>query len=248
MRIVADLFFALGLIVCLAAAFLVATSDGRGGFIKLFGVVQSGSMEKSGLHKGDVVFVSRGENYSLGDTIVFYRAPTAYDERASRTNTKDCSVWIHEIIDIRTDELGRECYLTKGTSNPSDDFFYVPEDFVLGKGKPLPALINLLFRFIVTPAGIITFVVVPSAILFVLLTLDLIFLLLEDEEEDGEETLSIREECAAPAAVGCAPIQATVWAGPKGYFIYPESSMPPTEIVVGELIWTKDGLALKING
>lgn len=124
-----------------------ARSTGRtaGGFT--LGIVQSGSMEASGIEIGDVMSIRRQSGYAVGDVIAFYRAPDAYAGTADEAELTNARIWIHEIIDVRTDEAGRETYLTKGTSNASDDKYYVPADFVVGRGTPLPSALNGFLRF-----------------------------------------------------------------------------------------------------
>lgn len=186
-----DIFFWIVLIACIATSVVVASSTNGGSDFpfKLFGVVQSPSMEKSGLYVGDVVFVKKEKEYAVGDVIVFYRAPAQYGGWAKDADLDGTSVWVHEIIDEKTDELGRKTFLTKGTSNAADDIFYVPQDFVLGEAKPLPKLLNAVFKFAVSPTGIILLIATPGAILFILFTLDLIYILTgnDDDEEEDEE-------------------------------------------------------------
>lgn len=173
MGVIADLFFWLIMFVCIAASIVVITSDGRSGFnYRLFGAVQSGSMEASGLYRGDIVFVDGGENYEVGDIIVFYRAPKTYSKDAKDVDLRQYSVWVHQIVDVDEDAKGRRTYLTKGTSNKMHDGYYVPEDFVLGKAKQLPSFMSDLVIFLTSAMGIFVCIVTPSAILFLLFTAD----------------------------------------------------------------------------
>lgn len=151
-----------------------ARSTGRtaGGFT--LGIVQSGSMEASGIEIGDVMSIRRQSGYAVGDVIAFYRAPDAYAGTADEAELTNARIWIHEIIDVRTDEAGRETYLTKGTSNASDDKYYVPADFVVGRGTPLPSALNGFLRFAGSQTGVVALVIVPCGLLLAYLTFVLI--------------------------------------------------------------------------
>lgn len=108
-------------------------------------------MQSSGLNKGDVVAVRPQDGYRAGDIIVFYRAPERYGEAYDPSIRAE--IWIHEIIDVRTDSLGRQTYLTKGSSNAADDGFYVPQDFVLGTAARLPGALSAFFGLLPPPRG-----------------------------------------------------------------------------------------------
>lgn len=118
--ITADVIFTLVLLLSLFAA-VTALGFRAGGRFMGLGIVQSGSMQNSGLNKGDVVAVRPQDEYRAGDIIVFYRAPERYGEAYDPSIRAE--IWIHEIIDVRTDSLGRQTYLTKGSSNAADDGF-----------------------------------------------------------------------------------------------------------------------------
>lgn len=184
-----ELFFWLIIFVCMAASLTVITSDGRfGSMFRTFGVVQSGSMKASGLERGDIVFVDKTNDfYDVGDVILFYRTPYNYGKRAKDVDLKLVEVWVHEIIEVGEDELGRRTYLTKGTSNLHDDGYFVPEDFVLGEAVPLPDVTNMLIKFLLSAWGIVITIVVPSFVLFVLFTIEFIRLFIEMYKEIGEE-------------------------------------------------------------
>lgn len=53
----------------------------------------------------------------------------------------------------------------------------------------MPKLLNAVFKFAVSPTGIILLIATPGAILFILFTLDLIYILTgnDDDEEEDEE-------------------------------------------------------------
>ena len=188
-RWLADLFFAFVLIASITASVIVVTTDGRGGFcsqFRVFGIIRSGSMESSGLYKGDVVYVMKDDGYEVGDTIVFYRAPAFYQKSVEEADLRGSEIWIHEIVDVKTDKLGRQTFLTKGSSNLMDDVFYVPEDFVLGTAQKTPEVVGNTVRFLLSKIGVLTFIVAPSAILFVLFGIDLALLIIEDEKDTGK--------------------------------------------------------------
>ncbi len=184
-----DVVVTLALIIALTAAILVTVRRVNGGFAG-FGTVQSGSMTASGLNIGDVVRVEPRDKYSEGDIIVFYRAPESYKKPFDKINAGDYEIWIHEVIDMREDSLGRTCYLTKGSSNKTDDGAYVPQDFVLGKATKLNDALCSLFNFICSVRGIIVLVEVPCGIVLVYLVWDLVMTLTKAKDKkhgDGEE-------------------------------------------------------------
>ncbi len=187
-----DALFALVLALTVMASVIVFMNRGQVGFGSL-GIIQSPSMVSGGYAVGDVVFAKKGEDYAVGDVIVFYRAPDLYYSRFEELEEGDllgCPVWIHQVIEVKTDELGRKAYLTKGTNNSHDDIFFVPHDFVWGKAQKTPATFGSIVRFVYSVRGIIATVIVPCAIMLVYLTWDLIMLLtvetVEKAEKDGE--------------------------------------------------------------
>ena len=189
--ITADVIFTLVLLLSLFAAVTALSFRAGGRFLGL-GIVQSGSMQSSGLNKGDVVAVRPQDGYRAVDIIVFYRAPERYGEAYDPSIRAE--IWIHEIIDVRTDGLGRQTYLTKGSSNAADDGFYVPQDFVLGTAARLPGALSAFFRFAASAAGIWCLVIVPCAILLVYLAWDLVMLLTQKREApEGEFAVSQAE-------------------------------------------------------
>lgn len=184
-----ELLFWMIMFVCLVTSVVVFTSNQKNhADVRLFGIIQSGSMEASGYDIGDVVFINKAkQEYQVGDVILFYRAPTEYGKPIKDANVKSVSVWVHQIIDVGVDDLGRTTYLTKGTSNLKDDVYYVPEDFVLGEAVQLPKQVNLVFRFLLSVWGIVLTIVVPSATLFILFTIEFIRIFIEMYKEIGEE-------------------------------------------------------------
>ncbi len=185
-----DAVIALALISSLTVAITVTVRRVSGRFTG-YGTVQSGSMTASGLNIGDVVRVRPQDGYSVGDVIVFYRAPESYDEPFDEDKTEGCEIWIHEVIDVRKDNLGRSVYLTKGSSNPTDDGVYVPQDFVLGKAKKLSPTLVSFINFVCSVRGIIVLVEIPCGISLVYLVWDLVMTLTKDKKvkEDCKEDL-----------------------------------------------------------
>lgn len=181
MAIVIDALITLALVTSLTVAIIIIVRRVNNGFAG-YGTVQSGSMTASGLNIGDVVRVKPQNGYSKGDIIVFYRAPDSYDEPFAKDKINGCDIWIHEVIDVREDALGRATYLTKGSSNATDDGAYVPQDFVLGRAKKLsPAAVSLI-NFICSVRGIIVLVEFPCGIVLVYLVWDLVMVLTKEKE------------------------------------------------------------------
>lgn len=199
-----DALFTLVLALTVIASVVVFMNRGQVGFGAL-GIVQSPSMVSGGYAVGDVVYAKSAEGYAVGDVIVFYRAPNLYDRRAEDLEKNELlsyPVWIHEVIEVSTDELGRKAYLTKGTDNATDDFHFVPHDFVLGRASKTPAFVGSIVRFVYSVKGIIYTVIVPCAIMFVYLAWDLIMLLtVETVEKPKKVRYRTRHATTAPAAV-----------------------------------------------
>ena len=184
-----DALFALVLALTVIASIIVFMNRGQVGFGAL-GIVQSRSMVSGGYAVGDVVFAKDKEDYAVGDVIVFYRAPNLYKYRAEELEKEELlsyPVWVHEVIEISMDELGRKTYLTKGTDNLTDDRHFVPHDFVLGKASKTPAMFGTIVRFVYSVRGIICTVIVPCAIMFIYLTWDLIMLLTVETVEKPQK-------------------------------------------------------------
>lgn len=184
--VILDILFALVLFFALFMA--VSALAGRDkGFLGLrLGVVRSGSMEASELYVGDVVFVHREGDYGVGDVIVFYRAPSQYKQPFSPERAEGSPVWVHEVVALSSDDAGRNAYLTKGTSNAFDDGYFVPQDFVIGKAKPLPAVLNKAVGFLRSRAGIISLIICPCAAMMIYLVWELIILFTMKEEPESE--------------------------------------------------------------
>ena len=191
-----DALFTLVLALTVIASVIVFMNRGQVGFGAL-GIIQSPSMVSGGYAVGDVVFAKNGEDYAVGDVIVFYRAPNLYKYRADELEKEELlsyPVWIHEVIEVSTDELGRKTYLTKGTDNSTDDTHFVPHDFVLGKARKTPALFGELVRFIYSVKGIICTVIIPCGIMFIYLTWDLIMLLTVETVEKPKKAVRYQKK------------------------------------------------------
>ncbi len=177
-----DAFFALVLLFCICAAAVLLCLRGEGLAGAKLGLVQSRSMEPSGMCVGDAVRIVRDDAYERGEIIVFYRATDLYAGAASDAALADRPVWIHEIIEIKTLPDGRLAYLTKGSANTSDDGAYVPQDFVLGRALPLIPFLSDAIGFVASVKGIILLVLVPCAVMLVVLARELVCILLEPPE------------------------------------------------------------------
>lgn len=178
-----DLIFALILLFSIVMT-IIALSSHKSLLGYRFGIVESSSMANSGLEIGDIVFLEKHNSYKAGDIIAFYRAPNLYQSSNYKEEDLDnYPIWIHEVIDIKKDESGKEYYLTKGTSNISDDTYYVPYDFVIGYGHILPPVINKAISFIISVTGIICLIIVPCIIMLIYLTWELIMVITSEPEE-----------------------------------------------------------------
>lgn len=184
--IAADILTAALLILCVFIALSCLSVQNPSSPIGLsLGAVQSGSMEKSGIYAGDFMLITRKKDYVAGDVIAFYRAPALYGGRAEDADLKNRAVWMHEIIDVKVDDTGRQTYLTKGTSNNNDDGAYVPRDFVLGKAVKLPAAISGFLGFACTREGIVWLVIMPCGLILVYLSYVLVTLITAPKESEN---------------------------------------------------------------
>lgn len=188
-----DILFTL--VLLFSISMVVSTLSMRKDFFGFrLGIVQSNSMEASDLYLGDVVSISKQSDYQIGDILVFYRATAEYSDWFDPSSVDLNNIWIHEVIDIKVDELGRMCYLTKGSSNVSDDGFYVPIDFVLGTGQCLPSFLNGLLRFAASRSGIIVLIILPCLLMIIYLVWELIMILTEKEEAEPQTESPVVEE------------------------------------------------------
>lgn len=158
--------------VCFCALFV--NRPGKGIFGISFGVIRSESMLASGYDVGDVALLRRADEYAVGDVIAFYRTPSLYADGSAADVPDGALIWIHQIVDKRTDADGGVSYLTKGTSNSYDDVYYVPQDFVIGKSRLLPDAAGGFLRFCATSTGIIVLVIVPCGCLLLYLAVDMV--------------------------------------------------------------------------
>ena len=196
--IVADVVTVAVFLLCLSIAFVcLSLKTAISPFGVSVGVVQSPSMEASGIYAGDFMFIKHKKAYVKGDIIAFYRAPSLYGERAENADLTGAQVWVHEIIDVKTDALGRQTYLTKGSSNLFDDGAYVPEDFVLGRARKMPGFISSFLGFACTRTGIILLVIVPCGLLLLYLTFILVSELTAKDEQE-----SLQDSAASAADTG----------------------------------------------
>jgi len=173
-------------IITLTLAIIVAVQRLGNGFSG-YGTVRSESMQASGFNVGDIVRVRPQDGYERGDIIVFYRAPQDYGKEFEKGAASRYAIWIHEVIEVKTAVFGRVCYLTKGSSNATDDGTYVPQDFVLGKASKLNETIISVFNFICSLQGIILRVEVPCGIILVYLVWELVMILTKDKDIERSE-------------------------------------------------------------
>lgn len=184
--ILIDIVIMLALITSMVVAIVITVQRSQRGFAG-YGTVQSESMKASGLNVGDVVKVRLQKEYSIGDIIVFYRATDKYDDPLDEDSVKNCEIWIHEVVDVRDDSLGRKTYLTKGSSNATDDGAYVPQDFVLGKATKLKGSTISFLNFVCSVKGIIFLVEIPCGLVLIYLVWDLIMFLTADKNKSSDE-------------------------------------------------------------
>lgn len=176
-----DVIVTLALVTSLTVAVVITVRRTDYGFAG-YGTIRSESMTASGLYVGDVVRVRPQDDYAKGDVIVFYRATECYGAAFDKDAVKDHQIWIHEVVDVGTDALGRTTYLTKGSSNATDDGAYVPQDFVLGKATRLNNSTISFINFVCSVKGIICLVEVPCGIVLVYLIWDLVMFLTADKK------------------------------------------------------------------
>lgn len=178
-----DALITLALLISLTAAIIVSVRRLGNGFAG-YGTVRSESMKASGLNVGDVVRVRPKDGYEEGDIIVFYRAPNDYGEPLNKELTSSYDIWIHQVIEVKEDSLGRTTYLTKGTSNQTDDGAFVPQDFVLGTATKLSDTAISIINFVSSVRGIIILVEIPCGLVLVYLVWDLVMFLTKDKKRN----------------------------------------------------------------
>ncbi len=227
-EITLDVVITLVLITSLTIAIITTLRRVENGFSGL-GTVSSPSMTASGLNVGDVVRVRKQKEYKKGDIIVFYRAPDCYDSAIDKSKVKDRQIWIHEVIDVGKDDLGRTTYLTKGSSNNSDDGYYVPQDFVLGKAKKLSKSTTAFINFVCSVKGIILLVEVPCGLVLVYLVWDLVMYLTADRKQPQEPPKP--ENSEKPSNQSEQPKAPKTTKQPKS----PKSAKPPKAVKLPKL-------------
>ena len=120
-------------------------------------------------------------------------------------------VIFHRIVNISTPtnpddpNYGKLFFQTKGDKNTNADDHWIMEDYVVGVYINNNSFIGVLFNFCISPVGTILLIVVPSVLLLVILTINLIGeykkykqekenLLLETEELQLKEQVAQNQE------------------------------------------------------
>ena len=106
---------------------------------------------------------------SIGD---FFGNQNKTIENAGSTN---CSMIFHHIKEIRQDENGKLYFKTYGSSNSSDDPYWISEDVIVGKyyenGSPL---ILSIFKIFASQSGIILIISIPLLVMMFFVVLDIL--------------------------------------------------------------------------
>lgn len=199
LNVIANVVFYLIIALCVFYAIILFTSQNKNKLNPIFGhslvIITSNSMNNSGFEVGDITVVknSRVNNVKVGDVIAFYNydyniknLPLTYktleeygtlkknrnfgsDKKEINFQVKNgTNIWFHEIIDIRVDENETLWFKTKGSSNPEADVNWIKESCVLGVNVASKTTVNVL-TFVFGPWGVVLFVELPCAIIFVYL-------------------------------------------------------------------------------
>jgi signal peptidase len=176
----------LTILFCLTL-FLTISSKISGGTPKFFGYemmnVLSGSMEPA-IHTGSVIFLKTGasvDGLKVGDVITF------------KTIDNPNIVITHRIAELKQAQNGVQ-FVTKGDANDAKDLAPIPASNVLGKyaGVTVPFL-GYVFTYIKSKAGIITFMIIPGALLIIWQLIS-IWRLLSKADDVKEKPIATAEE------------------------------------------------------
>lgn len=155
--------------------------------------VMSRSMEASGIYKGDIVVLKRVNvsEIKVGDVIAYYlydgspvQFPADGDEPEevldypTNQESHKTTIFFHQVVSIRVDKYGHRWFRTYGTSNINTETGkpildpWVRGDYVIGIYNQ--TWVASVIKFITSTAGIITIVVVPSALVALMLLFSMI--------------------------------------------------------------------------
>ena len=91
----------------------------------------------------------------------------SYINDAANTNTK---IYFHEIVDIKIEaKTGRLWFKTKGTSNLTNDQYWIDQGYVIGEHAKSLGILSRIITFTGSTNGIIWLVEVPCGIILILL-------------------------------------------------------------------------------
>lgn len=113
-------------------------------------LIQSGSMEPS-IMTGDVIVSRKQDGYQKNDVITFY-------DHTDRVVT-------HRIIEIKTNENGKDEFLTKGDANQAEDIYTQPVEKVIGKVVLVIPKMGYLVAFSKTKLGMFLLILVPVVLI-----------------------------------------------------------------------------------
>jgi signal peptidase I len=175
------------------------TAKGKSEIKKVFGytvvTILSGSMEKGGFYRNDVVLLGPYDVNDLrpGDIIAFYyplgltsesknlteidfssnqegepgqtRNHYIYPQKLQDVIKAKAPVYFHRIHAVFETEDGTRYFQTKGDSIDKTDHVLVKSEFIVGKYINTSPAIRGVFTFMATPKGLIYIVIVPLSIL-----------------------------------------------------------------------------------
>lgn len=194
-NVITDIIFFLVmglLIVYLVMSFSAKFSNGVPSYFGYSYVrVMSRSMEASGIKKGDIVVLKRVNISEIkkGDVIAYYlydgaspnftgtpsENPLDYPTNQQAHKT---TIIFHQVEYIKVDKDGQTWFKTYGTSNVNSETGepiydpWVRADYVIGVYNQ--TWIASVIKFVSSTAGIITIVVVPSAVVCLMLLFSMI--------------------------------------------------------------------------
>lgn len=194
-NVVTDVIFFLVmglLIVYLIMSFSAKFSNGVPSYFGYSYVrVMSRSMEASEIKKGDIVVLKRVNVSEIkkGDVIAYYLYDGASPnftgtpsenplDYATNQQSHNTTIIFHQVENIKVDKDGQTWFQTYGTSNINSETGnpildpWVRGDYVIGVYNQ--TWIASVIKFVSSTAGIITIVVVPSAVVCLMLLFSMI--------------------------------------------------------------------------
>lgn len=193
-------------------------------FGQAYARVQSDSMKPSGIKRGDIVILNKVNisSIEIGDVIAFYAcALDIPNSNGTPETAKDFKtgqkvyqkrIEFHKVYDIKYDSNGDTWFYTYGTRNKKTssadinnmDVKYIKDNFVVDNetrgdyvvGVYKPNVLADVIQFISSPVGMISLIIVPSAVLVFTLLLNIIEIVDQMMKEKKQKLVFVDDEVA----------------------------------------------------